>query len=189
MFIIIETVSFTHELKASPYLTWFDQYSFGHFEVADIADDHIAEINAAEFVHEIVPEEVARGCKFAKADHTGRLGILQGSEIHEELIHASLEEHVSKPKVYYTLSEDDLTSQLEFFKVIMRLELELHYKALSVETASANQDYKQSILVEINNCTTGFQARELMHTKFGIATSHILPSENNWGNTQVQLSQ
>jgi hypothetical protein len=189
MFIIIETVSFNNELKSSQYLTWFDQYAFGHFEVADVADDHISEVNAAGFVHEIVPEEIARGCKFAKADHTNRLGILQGSEIHDELIHASLEEHVSKPKVYYTLSDEDLKSQLEFFKVIMKLELELHYKNLSAEQVTANQNYKQSILAEINACETGAQARELMHTKFGMATSHILATENNWGETQVKLSQ
>ena len=101
----------------------------------------------------------------------------------------SLEEHASKPKVYYILSDEDLKSQLDFFKVIMRLELELHYKTLSVEEASANQSYKESILSEVTACTTGIQARELMHTKFGLATGHILPQENGWGETQVQLSQ
>lgn len=189
MFIIIETVSFNHPLKSSPYLTWFDQYCFSHFEVADIDDAHVSEINAAGFVHEIVPEEVARGCKFAKADHTGRLGIIAGSEIHDELIHASLEEHASKPKVYYTLTEDDLRSQLAFFKVIMRLELELHYKNLTAEESANNQAYKNLLLEEITNCTTSLQARELMHTKFGMATGHILPAELNWGDTQVLLSE
>lgn len=189
MFIIIETVSFDHELKSSPYLKWFDQYAFSHFEVADIDDDHIGDVNAAGFVHEIVPEEIARGCKFAKADHTNRLGILQGSEIHEELIYASLEEHASKPKVYYTLTAEDLKSQLDFFKVIMRLELEMYYKNLPQEEATANQTYKQSILEEINSCSSGIQARELMHTKFGLATGHILPQEHGWGDTQVQLSE
>ncbi len=189
MFIIIETVSFNHPLKSSPYLTWFDQYCFSHFEVADIEDAHVGEIDAAGFVHAIVPEEVARGCKFAKADHTNRLGILQGSEIHEELIYASLEEHASKPKVYYTLTQEDLTSQLEFFKVIMRLELELHYKTLTEEQRANNQTYKNSILAEINSCATSLQARELMHTKFGLATSHVLPEEHGWGDTQIQLSE
>ena len=189
MFIIIETVSFNHPLKSSPYLTWFNQYCFSHFEVADIEDAHVSEINAAGFVHAIVPEEVARGCKFAKADHTNRLGIVSGSEIHEELIYASLEEHATKPKVYYTLTEDDLKSQLEFFKVIMRLELELHYKNLSEDQVSSNQTYKNSLLEEINNCKTSLQARELMHTKFGLATGHVLPEEHGWGETQVLLSE
>ena len=189
MFIIIETVSFNHPLKSSPYLTWFDQYCFSHFEVADIEDAHISEIDAAGFVHEIVPEEIARGCKFAKADHTGRLGIRAGSEIHEELIHATLEEHASKPKVYYSLTEEDIASQLAFYKVIMRLELELHYKTLTTEQQNDNQDYKNQILEEITSCTTSLQARELMHTKFGMATGHILPAELNWGDTQVLLSQ
>lgn len=189
MFIIIETVNFNHPLKSSPYLTWFDQYCFSHFEVADIEDAHVGEINAAGFVHAIVPEEVARGCKFAKADHTGRLGIVAGSEIHEELIHASLEEHASKPKVYYTLNEEDLASQLAFFKVIMRLELDLHYKNLSAEEVASNQDYKNQMLAEIENCKTSLEARELMHTKFGMATGHILPVEHGWGETQVQLSE
>ena len=189
MFIIIETVSFNHPLKSSPYLTWFDQYCFSHFEVADIDDAHIGEIDAAGFIHAIVPEEVARGCKFAKADHTGRLGIVAGSEIHEELIYASLEEHATKPKVYYTLTDEDLQSQLDFFKVIMRLELDLHYKNLTAEQATSNQEYKNSILTEINNCTTSLQARELMHTKFGLATGHILPEEHGWGGTHVLLSE
>jgi len=189
MFIIIETVSFNHPLKSSPHLTWFDQYCFSHFEVADIEDAHVGEIDAAGFVHEIVPEAIARGCKFAKADHTGRLGILEGSEIHEELIYASMEEHKSKPKVYYSLTEEDLESQLAFYKVIMRLELELHYKSLTDEQQTNNQAYKNQILEEIANCTTSLQARELMHTKFGMATGHILPTELNWGDTQVLLSE
>ncbi len=189
MFIIIETVSFNHPLKSSPYLTWFDQYCFSHFEVADIEDAHVGEIDAAGFVHAIVPEQVARGCKFAKADHTGRLGIVAGSEIHEELIYASLEEHATKPKVYYTLNNEDLQSQLEFFKVIMRLELELHYKNLTAEQVADNQAYKNSILAEVDNCATSLQARELMHTKFGMATGRILPAELNWGDTQVLLSE
>ena len=159
------------------------------FEVADIDDAHIGDIDAAGFVHEIVTEEVARGCKFAKADHTGRLGIVAGSEIHEELIHASLEEHASKPKVYYSLTEEDLGSQLLFFKVIMRLELELHYKSLTAEQQANNQTYKNEILEEITNCTTPLDARKLMHTKFGLATGHILPAELGWGDTQVLLSQ
>lgn len=188
MFIIIETVSFNHPLKSSPYLTWFDQYCFSHFEVADIEDAHISEIDAAGFVHEIVSEEIARGCKFAKADHTDRLGILAGSEIHEELMYASLEEHKSKPKVYYNLTDEDKKSQLEFFKVIMRLELELHYKNLAIELTAENQAHKNSIIAEINNCQTSLQARELMHTKFGMATNHILVEEHNWGDTQVLLS-
>lgn len=189
MFIIIETVSFNHELKSSPYLKWYDQYCFGHFEVADVDDPHVGEINAAGFIHEIVPESVARGCKFAKADHTDRLGILAGSEIHEELIYASLEEHRSKPKVYYTLTDEDKASQLEFFKVIMRLELELHYKNLEPAVVASNQSYKASILAEISNCNTSLQARELMHTKFGMATNHILVAEHGWGDTQVLLSE
>jgi hypothetical protein len=189
MFIIIETVSFNHPLKSSPYLTWFDQYSFSHFEVADIEDAHFGEIDAAGFVHEIVSEEIARGCKFAKADHTDRLGILEGSEIHQELIHASMEEHASKPKVYYSLTEEDLALQLAFYKVIMRLELELHYKSLTAEQQTSNQAYKSRILEEINNCATSLQARELMHTKIGIATSHILPAELNWAESQVLLSE
>jgi hypothetical protein len=189
MFIIIETVSFNHPLKSSPYLTWFDQYSFSHFEVADIEDAHVGEIDAAGFVHAIVPEELARGCKFAKADHTNRLGILAGSEIHEELIYASMEAHQTKPKVYYSLTEDDLALQLAFYKVIMRLELELHYKSLTAEQQTSNQDYKNQLLEEINNCETSLQARELMHKKIGIATSHILPAELNWGDPQVLLSE
>lgn len=189
MFIIIETVSFNHPLKSSPYLTWFDQYSFSHFEVADIEDAHVGEIDAAGFVHAIVPEEIARGCKFAKADHTNRLGILAGSEIHEELIYASMETHSSKPKVYYSLTEEDLALQLSFYKVIMRLELELHYKSLTAEQQTSNQDYKNQLLEEIDNCETSLQARELMHKKIGIATSHILPAELNWGDPQVLLSE
>lgn len=189
MFIIIETVSFNHPLKSSPYLTWFDQYSFSHFEVADIEDAYISEIDAAGFVHEIVSEEIARGCKFAKADHTDRLGILEGSEIHQELIHASMEEHASKPKVYYSLTEEDLALQLAFYKVIMRLELALHYKSLTAEQQTSNQAYKNQILEEIANCSTSLQARELMHKKIGIATSHILPAEHNWGDSQVLLSE
>jgi hypothetical protein len=189
MFIIIETVSFDHPLKSSPYLTWFNQYSFSHFEIADIEDAHVGEIDAAGFVHEIVPEELARGCKFAKADHTNRLGILAGSEIHEELIYASMETHASKPKVYYSLTEEDLALQLAFYKVIMRLELELHYKGLTAEQQTSNHDYKNQILEEINNCETSLQARELMHKKIGIATSHILPAELNWGDPQVLLSE
>ncbi len=189
MFIIIETVPFDHPLKSSPYLTWFNQYCFSHFEVADIEDAYIGEINAAGFVHEIVPEEIARGCKFAKADHTGRLGIVEGSEIHEELIFATLEEHATKPKVYYTLTEDDKKSQLEFLKVIMRLELELHYKQLTSEQVKENQNYKKTLLTEISSCATTLEARELMHTKFNIATSHILVEENNWGPSQLLLSE
>jgi hypothetical protein len=189
MFIIIETVSFNHPLKSSPYLTWFNQYSFSHFEVADIEDAHVGEIDAAGFVHAIVPEEIARGCKFAKADHTNRLGIVAGSEIHEELIYASMEAHQTKPKVYYSLTEEDLALQLSFYKVIMRLELELHYKSLTAEQQTSNQDYKNQLLEEIDNCETSLQARELMHKKIGIATSHILPAELNWGDPQVLLSE
>ena len=170
-------------------MTWFNQYSFSHFEVADIEDAHVGEIDAAGFVHAIVPEEIARGCKFAKADHTNRLGIVAGSEIHEELIYASMEAHQTKPKVYYSLTEEDLALQLSFYKVIMRLELELHYKGLTAEQQASNQDYKNQLLEEINNCETSLQARELMHKKIGIATSHILPAELNWGDPQVLLSE
>jgi hypothetical protein len=71
----------------------------------------------------------------------------------------------------------------------MRLELELHYKSLTAEQQTSNQVYKNQILEEIANCATSLQARELMHKKIGIATSHILPAELNWGDSQVLLSE
>lgn len=190
MFIITETISFNDPLKSSENVTFFDHYSFGHFEVAEVKDAHVADFDFTPFVHRIVDENIARAAKFGKADHKDRLGIVAGSGIHEELIHASLEEHAYKPKVYYTLTEQDIADQIAFWKTIMEMELEFHYKnVLTPEEAERNSAYKQSIANEITACQTALECRKLMHTKFGFATGHKLPAQEEWGDTTTALHE
>lgn len=189
MYIIIETVSFNHPLKSLSYIQFLDQYSYSHFEIAHIDDEHFNDVNLTGFVYEIVDEKVARSAKFAKADHNNRIGILEGSVIHDELIFATLEHHSSKPKVYYTLTKEDIANQVEFLKQIMHLELEMYYRDLNEHVRSENQQFKEIIKTAINSCTTVFHCRELLHKRFGTATNHIIAEKNNWGGTKVKLTQ
>lgn len=186
MFIIIETIGFNHPLKSTEGITFLDQYSYAHFEIAEVTDPSI---DLSSVIHTEVPEEVARACKFAKADHNDRLGIVEGSGIHEELMNESLEHHAKKPKVYYTLNEQDIENQVKFMKAVMALELEMHYRGLTDEERNNNVSYKQSIVAEIEACSTMLECRELLHKKFGLATGHVLPTELGWGDSLTLLSQ
>lgn len=191
MFIILENVGFNHPLKTDGIVEFLDQYSFGRWDVAFIDPANVGSVNLSGIVHVEVSEAVARAAKFGKANHEDKLGILEGSAIHEELMHASLEHHSRKPKVHYTLTEEDIVDQINFMKTIMKLELEYHYQnVISQETASINAGYKQSLLEEIDACATTMDCRKLMHMKFDFATACLdLPQIYNWGPTANLMSQ
>jgi hypothetical protein len=188
MYIVLETLA-GNDLRLVPQIEIMPQYKYWAFEVAFIDPSYETSVDLSNIVHKIVPEHVARACKFASADHSDRLGIVQGSQIHEEMMHATLEHHQSKPKVYYQMTEQDINDAIEFYKVVLSLALEVHYRDLPSDQAAANADTKLALQNEIDSITTILEARELMHTKFGTASSHLIAEQNNWGSTQVQLSQ
>lgn len=187
MYIVLETLA-GNDPRLVPQLEIMSQYKYWSFEVAFIDPAYETTVDLSTIIHKVVPEHVARACKFASADHSDRLGIVQGSQIHEEMMHATLEHHESKPKVYYQMTEQDINDALEFYKVVLSLALEIHYRDLPVDQADSNADTKLSLQNEIDAITSVEQAREIMHKKFGTASSHILAEQNNWGPTQVQLS-
>ena len=189
MYIVLESLS-EIDPRFSADLQYLEQYKHWEFEVAYIDPNHPHTIKLDQIAHRFVSEEVARACKFASADHNDRLGILEGSEIHDELIHASMEPHSYKPKVYYTMTEADKVDTLKFLKVEMEIALEKYYRdELTAEQRVANQAYKDIIQAEIAACTTIFDAKKLIHTRFGTSSNHILAQEHNWGPTTINLAQ
>lgn len=188
MFIILEGYA-SDDTRLVPELEFLEQYNYWHFDVAYIAPENVSKVPLSAINYIEVTEEVARAAKFVKADHNNRLGILAGSEIHDELIHASLEAHVRKPKVYYQLTEEDEANAIRFFKAVMMLEVITHYKNLPLAVAEQNSAFKLSVIKKIEAANTMLDCRYLMHTVFGTATSSVLPAELNWGPTTVALSR
>ena len=187
MYIILEGYA-SHDPRLVPELEFLDQYNYWHYDVAYIAPENVSKVELPTMNYLEVPEEVARAAKFVKANSENRLGILAGSEIHDELIHATLEAHSSKPKVYYQLTEEDQANAIKFFKAVMTLALMKHYNELPTIEAERNSAYKLKVLNEIQACSTMVECRKMMHHRFGTATSSVLAEELNWGPTTVTLT-
>lgn len=189
MFIILESLS-EIDPRFCAEIEYLEQYKHWEFEVAYIAPTNVASVQLSKIAHREVSETVARACKFASADHNNRLGIVEGSEIHDELIHASMEPHSYKPKVYYTLTADDLAATLEFLKAEMHIALEKHYRDnLTEQERLSNTSYRAALEAEIDACDNVNSAKKLIHTRFGTGVSPTLARDNNWGPAKIQLSQ
>ena len=189
MYIVLENLTFDHPALNSP-LEILDQYQYGAFGVAHIADANLSQVDLTQLNYVEVSETTARAAKFAKSSG-GTISILKGSEIHDEMIIHSSEDlvtHPTKPKVKYTLTDTDNAQLTDYFKALMLLMINTHYKNLSQDVAERNANLKASIIAEINACSTLLQARDLMHNKFGVSTSSVVQEENNWGTPTVNLS-
>jgi len=188
MYIILESLS-EIDPRVVPEMEYLDQYKHWFSEVVYIAPENEHKVNLSAIAHRVVSEEIARACKFASADHLDKLGIAEGSEIHEELIHASMEPHSYKPKVYYTLTEQDKVHALQFLKEEMHIALEMHYRdTLTEEQRTAHQTTRQQISTEIDQLTSVIDAKRMIHTRFGCATSSVLAQEYSWGPTATSLT-
>jgi hypothetical protein len=187
MYIVLEIISFDHP-ALSKGLTLLDQYAFGPITCGYIASENETTVDLTGVNYVEVPENVARACKFGKVSHANTIKILQGSDIHQELIVHSMEEHAVKPQLTYTLNDSDISEVIEFYKASMKVLLTAHYNNLDPLTAERNANLKASILNEIDSCTTLLAARDLIHNKFGISTSSVVKDENNWGEATVNLS-
>jgi hypothetical protein len=188
MYIVHEILGFSHPLKQDPNIQWLDQYAYSKFEVAYIAPENVSAVDLSGILYRELEEAEAKSAKWVKADHTGKLGMLPGSEIHEELFDLTSGEHPTKPKVYYYLTEDDIKEAVDFYKHLMLLDLEIHYSKLSAEEVASNANLKQQIIDEINACQDLLAARRLMHERFGTATSLTLATEHNWSSSTINLS-
>jgi hypothetical protein len=189
MYIVLENLPTDHQFLKSP-VQILDQYQYGPFGVAYIAPEDIANVDFSGVNYIQTTEEIARATKFAKSAG-GTISILQGSEIHDEILIHSMEDlvtHPTKPKAKYTLTDDDWALVLAYFKVIMRLMLDIHYKNLTAEELERNVGTKASMLESIELCGTVLEARDLLHNKFGFSTSSIAQEENNWPSPTVNLS-
>jgi hypothetical protein len=188
MYIILESLS-EIDPRVVPEIEYLDQYKHWFSEVAYIAPENEHKVVLSTIAHRVVSEEIARACKFASADHLDKLGIAEGSEIHEELVFASMEPHSYKPKVYYTLTEQDKQHALQFLKEEMYIALEMYYRdVLTEDQRIAHQTKRQQILTEIDQLTSVIDAKRMIHTKFGTATSSVLAQEYSWGPTELNLT-
>jgi hypothetical protein len=195
MYIILEAYA-DNDPRLVPEMEFLDQYYYWHFDVVYIAPENVSKIDFTQLNYCEVTEEQARACKFAKADHNYRIGIRKNTTIHEELImstmsrpEALVDHPEGKPKVYYTITDEELALAMEYTKVCMRLELNMHYNQLSEEDAERNATYRQAILDEINACPNLHDCRYLMHTKFGTASSSVMRDAEDWGPTVLALSE
>jgi hypothetical protein len=188
MYIVHEILGFSHPLKQNTNIQWLDQYAYSKFEVAYIAPENVSSVDLSGILYRELEEAEAKSAKWVKADHTGKLGMRPGSEIHEELFELTTDTHPTKPKTYYYLTEEDLAEALDFYQHLMLLDLDIHYSKLSAEEVASNTSLKQQIIDEINACQDLVAARQLMHQRFGTATSLTLATENNWGNPTLNLS-
>jgi hypothetical protein len=188
MYIVHEILGFSHPLKQNTNIQWLDQYAYSKFEVAYIAPENVSAVDLSGILYRELEEAEAKSAKWVKADHTGKLGMRPGSEIHEELFELTTDTHPTKPKTYYYLTEEDLAEALDFYQHLMLLDLDIHYSKLSAEEVASNTSFKQQIVDEINACQDLLAARKLMHERFGTATSLTLATENNWGSSTINLS-
>jgi hypothetical protein len=189
MYIVLESLS-EIDPRCVPELKYLEQYKHWEFEICYIDPADVSKVPLDQIAHRVVTEEVARACKFASADHTDRLGIVEGSEIHQELIHASMEPHSYKPKVYYTMTDADKENALKFLKIEMQIFLEKHYRDnLTAEERNANATYRQQLESEINNLSDINSAKRMIHEKFGTWISSVLAEEEQWGPAELQLTQ
>lgn len=172
MFIVLESYR-SDDPRLVPELEYLEQYTDWLFEVAYIKPENVSKVPLDKINYEEVPEELARACKFTNADMNYRVGIAKNSEIHEELMHNTLEEHNTKPKVYYQMNEDDKRLLTEFYKVEMRLYLNMHYNGLTQQERDRNFEYRKSVEEEISNCKTVNDCRTLMHKKFDCVSSAL----------------
>lgn len=188
MYIVLESLPFNHPVLDQK-IEILDQYSFGPYTCAYIAPENEASVDLSQINYIQVAENVARAAKFGKVTHEHKIKIAVGSEVHEELIIHSMEEHAVKPQLTYTLSDADLAEVVEFWKAVMHLALSVYYKNLSQEDQDRNAALKASITSEIDACTEVIPTRALLHNRFGIATSSVVKEEQNWGEATVNLSE
>lgn len=189
MYIVHEVIGFNHPLKSNPDISFLDSYTIGKFEIAYIAPENVDKVDLSGIIYRELTEAEAKSSKWAKADYKGKLGIVEGSDIHDELLHLSLDQHATKPKVHYYLTDEDKAQAVVFFKHLMQLDLDTYYSRLSPEDAARNAEFKKTIEDEIAACEDIFSCRFLLHTRFEMATSSVLAQENNWGQATLNLSE
>lgn len=188
MYIVLEALPFNHPVLDQK-IEILDQYSFGPYTCAYIAPEDEVNVDLTQLHYIQVPENIARAAKFAKVSHKNQIKIAVGSEVHEELIIHSMEEHAVKPQLTYTLSDSDLAEVVEFWKAVMHVALSAYYKNLSQEDQDRNATFKALIINDINACTDLIETRELLHNRFGIATSSVIKDEQHWGEATINLSE
>lgn len=190
MYIILESYP-EDDPRLVPEIEFLSQYSFWIYEVAYIIPENVSKVPLNQMLYEEVPENIARAVKFAKGDE-GKIGIVEGSNVHQELLDLSTAEitnHPSKPKVYYHLVEKDYQEVTEVFKVAMRLYLKKHYtEVLTTEEADTYDHVRTDLLTQINQISNYDDALRLMHTRFRFEAAGRNRKVLGLGNPEVHLS-
>lgn len=188
MFIVLESYA-GDDPRLVPEIEFLDQYRSWMFDVAYIKPENVSKVPLSSMNYKEVPEIVARSCKFANADINDRVGILKNSEIHQEVLVSSLTEHAYKPKVYYTLTEEDKVHLLEFYKTTIELFVNHYYSQLPADVAEANARYRIDLGFEIAALDSLEAARVFMHTRCGTSNSSQLTEKLNLGPTTIRLTR
>lgn len=191
MYIILESLA-SDDPRMVPEIEILEPYKWWIYNVAYIKPENISKVNLSEINHVVVDESTAKASRFGHADRNLKISIAENSTIYDELsICNSLEAHDYKPKYKYTLTSEDQTRLIKFWKSLAKLALEIHYKNnLSPELRDFNRKYKLQILNEIESTNDINNFRLLWHTRFGLeCNSSGLAQEAGLGSATIDLSR
>ncbi len=167
MYIIIESYA-QGDPRIGPEIEYLDEYQDWMFDVAYIKPENVNKVDFSSINCKEVPEAVARACAFTNLDKENRIGLIEGSGVHQNLIAQSTEKHAYKPKVYYYPTEQDLTNLVEFMKTEMHLYLNYYYRDLPTDVAEKNKNYRAMIEAEINNLKDPDSCKVMLYKRFGL---------------------
>lgn len=182
MFIVIESYD-QNDPRLVPEIEFLNQYQDWMFEIAYIKPENVSKVDFSKINYKEVPENIARACRYTNADDQFRLGLIEGSAVHQDLIVQSTEKHSYKPKVYYSMTDKDKKELVEFLKVEMGLFLNHYY------SVNGHSDFRSTVESEISQADTVEKCRVLMHNRFGVSASNKMVDQLNLGPSKTNLTQ
>jgi len=175
MFIVVESYA-SNDPRVVPEMEYIDHYNDWLFDVVYIRPENVTKVPLNQMNYEEVPEAVARAAKFSKADPNFRCSFEENGPELSEIPNQTLDEHATKYKKYYNLTEQDKSLLVEYYKIQMRLYINFHYRFLSPEIVMRNVQFRQNLVTEINSLSSVEECRSILHTKFDCHTAHTANS-------------
>ena len=179
-------------------------YDFWHYEVGFVEAENVASFDLNSIPAIEISERIAMASRFAKLnivandyaikfrvgeykqnDPASIAGLFPQTSLEDE---ADPVQGISKLK--YTLTDEDRLATTDFYKAVMKFDLDQHYSFLTSDLQSQYAGKKQQIQYEIDACKDMVDCQKLLHTRFGMATHpQMIEKEGLDANASLDLSE
>jgi hypothetical protein len=197
MYIIYESIANTDPRVANVQR----HGNYGFYIVGYISPENVSLVDLDSFSAVEISETIALAAKFNRHDFRkhgnymkfrvsdgGVPDLFPDNSLDDPNIPGA-DPETKRQKTLYELTDDNKANALEFLKILMRLELSNHYKALDTVTQSEYADKKAKISLEIDDCVNLDDAHRLMHNRMCTEVSNLQKVEENLGSPAWDLSQ